>query len=93
MGLGALFSGSLVSALVFGIALGNVLLGLPFRSDRNLRGFTKAIDLLGLSCQSAFKFDPGSASNFDPFERAGLGVALVSSELAGVAETRRARVA
>ena len=44
-------------------------------------------------CQSAFKFDPGSASNFDPFERRGLTVALASSELAGVAETWRARVA
>jgi serine/threonine protein phosphatase PrpC len=30
--------------------------------------------------------------NFDPFERRGLAVALVSSELAGIAETRRARV-
>jgi hypothetical protein len=43
------------------------------------------------SCQSAFKFDPVSASNFDPFERRVLTVALASSELAGVAETRRAR--
>ena len=46
-----------------------------------------------LQCQSAFKFDPVSASNFDPLERDGLAVALVSSELVGVAETRRARVA
>ena len=46
-----------------------------------------------LACQSAFKFDPVSASNFDPFERRVLTVALASSELAGVAETRRARVA
>jgi hypothetical protein len=44
-------------------------------------------------CQSAFKFDPSSASNFDPFARRGLAVALGSSELAGIAETRRARVA
>ena len=44
-------------------------------------------------CQSAFKFDPGSASNFDPFDRRVLTVALASSELAGVAETWRARVA
>ena len=43
-------------------------------------------------CQSAFKFDPSSASNFDPFERRGLTVALGSSELARIAETRRARV-
>ena len=46
-----------------------------------------------LECQSACKFDPVSASNFDPFERRVLTVALVSSELAGIAETRRARVA
>ena len=45
------------------------------------------------NCQSACKFDPVSASNFDPFERRVLTVALVSSELAGIAETRRARVA
>jgi hypothetical protein len=45
------------------------------------------------ACQSAFKFDPVSASNFDPLERRALTVALASSELAGVAETRRARVA
>ena len=45
-----------------------------------------------LACQSAFKFDPVSASNFDPLERRVLTVALASSELAGVAETGRARV-
>jgi transposase-like protein len=44
-------------------------------------------------CQSACKFDPSSASNFDPFARRALLVALVSSELAGIAEARRARVA
>ena len=43
-------------------------------------------------CQSARKTDPGSASNFDPFERRVLAVALASSELAGIAETWRARV-
>ncbi|MEJ6890881.1 hypothetical protein, partial [Bradyrhizobium diazoefficiens] len=42
-------------------------------------------------CQSACKFDPSSASNFDPFVRRGLTVALGSLELAGIAETRRAR--
>ena len=46
-----------------------------------------------LACQSAFKFDPGSASNFDPFERRALAVALAPSELVGVAETVRARAA
>ena len=53
------------------------------------------VDRLGykVACQSAFKFDPVSASNFDPLEQLGLAVALVSSELAGIAETRRARVA
>ena len=46
----------------------------------------------GQWCQSAFKFDPVSASNFDPFERRVLAVALAPSELVGVAETARARV-
>ena len=45
-----------------------------------------------LGCQSAFKFDPRSASNFDPLERRGLAVALAPTELVGVAETARARV-
>ena len=45
-----------------------------------------------LMCQPASKFDPSSASNFDPFVRRGLAVALGSSELAGIAEARRARV-
>ena len=48
---------------------------------------------LDVGCQSALNFDPVSASNFDPFARRGLRVALGSSELAGIAETRRARVA
>jgi len=55
-----------------------------------------SMDELGQSpqeCQSAFKFDPSSASDFDPFARRALLVALVSSELAGIAEARRARVA
>ena len=47
---------------------------------------------LGDDCQSAFKFDPPSASNFDPFWRRVLAVALAPSELVGVAETARARV-
>jgi hypothetical protein len=42
-------------------------------------------------CRSAFKFDPVSASNFDPFERQVFTVALAPSELVGVAETVRAR--
>jgi hypothetical protein len=57
--------------------------------DVNLGGF--AIALAMLICQSAPKFDPVSASNFDPFERRVLTEALASSELAGVAETWRAR--
>ncbi len=43
-------------------------------------------------CQSAFNFDPASASNFDPLQARVLMVALAPSELAGVAETVRARV-
>jgi hypothetical protein len=37
----------------------------------------------GPICQSAFKFDPASASNFDPFGRRVLSVALAPSELVG----------
>ena len=33
----ALFTGSFVPALVFGVAVGNVLLGVPFRLDNELR--------------------------------------------------------
>ena len=47
---------------------------------------------LAPNCQSAFKFDPRSASNFDPLWRRVLTVALAPSELVGVAETARARV-
>ncbi len=45
-----------------------------------------------MKCQSASNFDPRSASSFDPLERRVLAVALAPSELAGVAETGRARV-
>ena len=44
-----------------------------------------------LFCQSAFKFDPRSAPNFDPLERRVRAVAVAPSELVGVAETARAR--
>ena len=43
-------------------------------------------------CQSALDWDPLSASKRDPFERRVRPVALAPSELAGVAETVRARV-
>ena len=46
----------------------------------------------GLDCQSALDWDPVSASKRDPFERRVRPVALAPSELAGVAETVRARV-
>ena len=42
-------------------------------------------------CQSALDRDPLSASKRDPFERRVRPVALAPSELAGVAETARAR--
>jgi hypothetical protein len=45
-----------------------------------------------MRCQSAAKFDPRSASNFDPLWRRALAVALAPSERVGVAETGRARV-
>ena len=53
---------------------------------KNLTAFLDEI------CQSAFKFDPRSASNFDPLERRVRAVAFAPSELVGVAETARARV-
>ena len=64
-----------------------------------LRGFFEAEDannvdaalMYWADCQSAFKFDPISASNFDPLGRRVLAVALAPSELVGVAETVRAR--
>ena len=37
----ALFVGGLVPALVFGVAVGNVLLGAPFRLDGDLRAFLR----------------------------------------------------
>ena len=43
----ALFVGGLVPALVFGVAVGNVLLGAPFRLDSDLRAFYEG-SLLGL---------------------------------------------
>ena len=45
-----------------------------------------------LECQTASKFDPRLASNFDPLWRRVLAVALALSELVGVAEAARARV-
>ena len=43
----ALVLGGLVPALVFGVAFGNLFLGVPFQFDSNLR-FQSAISLLGL---------------------------------------------
>ena len=43
----ALFVGGLVPALVFGVAVGNVLMGAPFRLDSDLRSFYEGT-LLGL---------------------------------------------
>ncbi len=43
----ALFVGGFVPALVFGVAVGNVLLGAPFRLDSDLRAFYEG-SLLGL---------------------------------------------
>ena len=43
----AIFIGGFVPALVFGVAVGNVLLGVPFRLDSDLRSFYEG-SLLGL---------------------------------------------
>lgn len=60
---------------------------------RHGRGLAAPVPAASFACQSAFKFDPVSASNFDPFGRRVLAVALAPSELVGVAETVRARAA
>jgi len=51
----ALFAGGFVPALVFGVAIGNVLLGVPFRLDDELRaayqgGFFGLLNPFGLLC-------------------------------------------
>jgi hypothetical protein len=67
--------------------------GLQRISQRVMEGLVHGSDAMPqFACQSALKFDPVSASNFDPFERRVLAVALAASELAGIAETWRARV-
>lgn len=43
----ALFTGGIIPALVFGVAVGNVLTGIPFRLDGDLRSFYEG-SLLGL---------------------------------------------
>lgn len=49
----ALFTAGLVPALVFGVAVGNVLIGLPFRFDDDLRSFYEG-SLLALFSPFAF---------------------------------------
>jgi cytochrome d ubiquinol oxidase subunit II len=51
----ALFVGGFVPALIFGVAIGNVLLGVPFRLDSSLRlafegGFFRLLSPFGLLC-------------------------------------------
>ena len=88
--------GKIASGIVaLTLATSPLLLPVPVRAENGQIAAGVVGGLIGgalLGCQSAFKFDPVSASNFDPFERRVLTVALVSSELAGIAETRRARV-
>jgi hypothetical protein len=73
--------------------LANPLIDVALRNATVDEGRSKgAARNRSLNCQSARKFDPSSASNFDPFARRGLLVAP-ASELAGVVETMRARVA
>ena len=60
-------------------------------SRRDDRGVDLPTDVTSEGCQSALDWDPLSASKRDPFERRVLAVALARSELAGVAETARAR--
>ena len=55
-----------------------------------LKAKLKLLDGPPHTCQSASKFDPLSASNFDPLWRRVLAVAIAPSEVVGVAETARA---
>jgi cytochrome c-type biogenesis protein len=102
----ALAGGLALSFVAIGLFVATVGFGLGLSSDL-FRDVSAALMIafgvgmisapvaarIATACQSASKFDPSSASNFDPFVRRGLAVALGSSELAGIAETRRARVA
>ena len=62
----------------------------PFSPEAVVTEFAET--LKRYRCQSALDWDPLSASRRDPFERRVRPVALAPSELAGVAETVRARV-
>src|SRR5215210_7239203 len=64
----------------------------PSALSHSIRALEERVGLRLLTCQAASKFDPRSASNFDPLERRVRAVALAPSELVGVAETARARV-
>ncbi|MBI2738951.1 MAG: GTP-binding protein, partial [Rhodospirillales bacterium] len=67
-----------------------LLLNTPMIShDYRLDGVVATVD--ALNCQSAFNFDPRSASNVDPFGLRSLVVALAPTEPVGVAEAARAR--
>jgi len=63
-----------------------------FERRRYRNDFLRLLRSSGVRLSIGVQIDPVSASNFDPFERRGLAVALASSELAGIAETWRARV-
>ena len=56
----ALFCGGVVPSLVFGVAFGNVLLGVPFSIDTDLRDFYGGSGLL--RCHSRPALRPGSLS-------------------------------
>ena len=80
--------------LVFAVAKsGSAFFAFRYQTTDGKRRLFTLAQYDGIDCQSAFKFDPASASNFDPFGRRVLAVALAPSELVGVAETVRARAA
>ena len=62
----ALFVGGFVPALVFGVAVGNVLTGIPFRLDSDLRAFYEGT-LLGLFHPFSLVFDPQWTPRHDYF--------------------------
>jgi hypothetical protein len=65
---------------------------ITFRQDKHKVALGHETTRGQVQCQSARKFDPRSASNFDPLVRRARAIALVPSELVGIAEAARARL-
>ena len=89
--IGGLLLGVVPSAIVLPILAG-ILLNFGSLKCGSTNRYLGRVREVKHRCQSALEWDPLSASKRDPFDRRVLLVALAASELAGVAETARARV-